>query len=85
MLKRLSGTTFMRCLYHQLLKLFESFREKIPSTTCFQIGYIAKRGNGMRWIEDSPDLRSMYKQLDTITLFCEGRADDSTTSGGNKQ
>ncbi len=70
------------------IKLIESFRDKIPSTTCFQIGYIAKRGNGKRWIEDSPDLRSMYKQLelcDTITLFCEGRADDSTSSGANKR
>ena len=54
-------------------KIRVSFNNYLPSTT-FDVGYIAKRGNGKRWILKEADLQSMYKQFDvcdTITLFCE--------------
>ena len=58
------------------MKLMDSFGEKIPSTCDFTVGYITKRGNSKRWIEQSADLNSMYKQFergDTITFFCDGK------------
>ena len=41
------------------LKLMDSFREKVPSSGDFPVGYITKRGNSKRWIEQPADLNSM--------------------------
>ena len=54
-------------------KLKESFPEKLASTD-FQMGYIEKRCNSKRWIEEPADCKSMYdryKEGDTITLWCQ--------------
>ena len=62
----------------------DSFREKVPSSGDFPVGYI-KRGNSKRWIEQAADLNSMYRQFesgDTITFFCDGK---SEKSGENKR
>ena len=75
-------------------KLIDSFQNKIPGDSeALQVGYIAKRGNGKRWIEEQADLTSMYMQFEhsnTITLFCEGHSesipkqDKATTSRKRK-
>ena len=52
-------------------KLEESFSEKLPSTQ-FQIGYIEKRCNAKRWIEEPADCKSMYdsyRKGDMIILW----------------
>ena len=57
-----------------------SFREKVPSSGDFPVGYITKRGNSKRWIEQGADLNSMYRQFesgDTITFFCDGKSEKS--------
>ena len=57
----------------------------MPSSGDFPVGYITKRGNSKRWIEQAADLNSMYKQFesgDTITFFCDGK---SEKSGENKR
>ena len=59
-------------------KLEESFSEKLASTE-FQIGYIEKRCNAKRWIEEPADCKSMYdsyRKGDTITLWCICVKDD---------
>lgn len=58
-------------------KLMDSFKDKLPSSLDFQIGYLTKKGNGKRWIELSADLASMYKHhefSDGITIFCDGKS-----------
>ena len=53
-------------------KLEESFSEKLASTE-FQIGYIEKRCNAKRWIEEPADCKCMYdsyRKGDMITLWC---------------
>ena len=30
-------------------KLMDSFKDKLPSSLDFQIGYLTKKGNGKRW------------------------------------
>ena len=67
-------------------KLRESFQDKLPASGSLQVGYIAKRGNGKRWIEQEADLASMYKHFEasqTVTLFCEGRPKSQTTATAN--
>jgi len=41
-------------------KLIESFEDKLPSFSDIEIGYIEKRSNAKRWIEDTEDLEAMY-------------------------
>ena len=69
------------------LKPMESFSDKVPANGELQVGYIARRGNGKRWIEQQADLTSMYKQFDnseSITFFCEGRRDSIPTGSKRK-
>ncbi len=67
-------------------KLKESFQDKIPGqSNDLQIGYIARRRNGKRWIENDADLSSVYAQLEhstSITLFCEGCLESTHTAFG---
>ena len=58
-------------------KLLETFQDKLPNTLDFQVGYLTRRGNSKRWIEQEADLISMYSQFeqgDTITIFCDGKS-----------
>ena len=60
-------------------KLEESFSEKLASTE-FQIGYIEKRCNAKRWIEEPADCKSMYdsyRKGDTITLCVKDNDGDA--------
>lgn len=66
-------------------RLMDTFKDKIPDTYNFQVGYHVKKGSGKRWIEQEADLVSMYKHYegsDTITLFCDGK---TTTPTGRKR
>ena len=47
-------------------------------TNCpdIEVGYIEKRSNAKRWIEDTQDLEAMYNTFatsDEITLWCNGQ------------
>ena len=59
----------------------DTFKDKLPPTYDFQIGYFTKKGNSKRWIEQEADLISMYSQFegsDAISLFCDGIPKDTT-------
>jgi len=53
-------------------KLKETFGiDKLPGNIeDLQIGYIAKRGNGKRWIDQDADLSSMYAQFEQSLSLC---------------
>ena len=58
----------------------DSFREKVPSSGDFPVGYITKCGNSKCWIEQAADSNSMYRQFesgDTITFCCDGKSEKS--------
>ena len=63
-------------------KLIEDFPDKLPSSPTFEVGYLEKKNNAKRWIEDSTDLTAMYYTFQpgsTVTIWCESK-DDSTST-----
>ena len=47
------------------------FKNKLSDSFSFQLGYVTKKGNSKRWIEQEADLASMYSQFelgDKITI-----------------
>ena len=40
-------------------KLIEDFPDKLPSSRTFEVGYLKKKNNTKRWIEDCGDLTVM--------------------------
>lgn len=59
----------------------DTFKDKLPDTLDFQVGYLTKKGNCKRWIEQDADLASMYTQCEgseTITIFCDGKSKEVT-------
>ena len=67
-------------------KLVDTFEEKLPPVSELECGYLEKRTNAKRWIEDDQDVEAMYNALsstDEITLWCQGRPPEKT--GGEKR
>ncbi len=70
-------------------KLKESFPDKLSAD--FQIGYIEKRCNSKRWIEEPADCKAMYdsyRKGDKITLWCVSIQDtdsDAQPAKGRKR
>ena len=65
----------------ELKKLMDTFKDKLPDSFDFQVGYVTKKGSSKRWIEQEADLTSMYKQLEgseTVTIFCDGKHKEPT-------
>ena len=47
-------------------KLMDTFKEKLPNTYDFQIGYLTKKGSSKRWIEQEADLQCMLSLTTVI-------------------
>ena len=63
-------------------KLIDDFPDKLPSSPTFEMGYLEKKNNAKRWIEDSVDLTAMYRHFQpgsTVTIWCESK--DSASTG----
>ena len=55
-------------------ELIASFGEKLPQLSELECGYLEKRSNAKRWIEEDKDLEVMYQTFEEnseITLWCE--------------
>ena len=64
-------------------KLIEDFPDKLPSSPTFEVGYIEKRNNAKRWIENTADLTAMYHIFQpgsTVTIWCESKDDSTSTN-----
>ena len=44
----------------------DTFKEKLPSTYDFQIGYLTKKGSSKWWIEQEADLQCMLSLTTVI-------------------
>ena len=58
------------------LRLIETFEDKLPPLSELELGYLEKKTNAKRWIEDRDDLEALYQAFssgDEITLWCDAR------------
>ena len=65
-------------------KLLEDFADKLPPNLTFEVGYIEKRNNAKRLIEEAADLVTMYQMFkpgSTVTVWCEGKSDEPKSAG----
>ena len=61
--------------------LIATFEDKLPTLSELKCGYLEKRTNAKRWIEDNKDLEAMYKTFSNkaeITLWCEGPSSEKS-------
>lgn len=68
--------------------MITTFEEKLPTLSELKCGYLEKRTNAKRWIEDDKDLEAMYKTFSDkaeITLWCEGPSSEEPTSKRGKK
>ena len=68
--------------------LIATFEEKLPTLSELKCGYLEKRTNAKRWIEDDKDLEAMYKTFSDkadITIWCEGPSSEEQTSKRGKK
>ena len=67
---------------HELkAKLIADFEDKLPPLIDLECGYMDKTSK--RWIEDDEDVDAMYGQVNSgneITIWCEGRSHEHSTS-----
>ena len=58
------------------LKLIETFEDKLPPLSELELGYLEKKTNAKRWIENQDDLEALYQAFfsgDEINLWCDAR------------
>ena len=57
------------------LRLIETFEDKLPPLSELELGYLEKKTNAKRWIEDRDDLEAYqaFSSGDEITLWCDAR------------
>ena len=91
---------FVNKVWHDVHTKFESvhkmkqtliaeFEDKLPPLSELKCGYLEKRTNAKRWIENDKDLDAMYKTFKDnreITLWCEGpTSEEHGTKRGKKR
>ena len=58
-------------------KFIEYFKEQVPDSVTFEAGFYEGQKHSKVWICSNEDLKCMYPSGE-ITLWCEGRIDDTT-------
>ena len=54
-----------------MVKLIENFKEQVPATIDFDIGYY--NGNQKAWLDDLNTMYARFKSGGTVTLWCDAR------------
>ncbi len=63
------------------IKLIEEFKEQVPNTVEFSVGYCEGSQQAKVWLVSSEDLHSMYLRYHKggpITLWCDGKSRESS-------
>ena len=65
------------------MKLIEQFKEHVPNTVDFSVGYYEGQQHTKVWLVTSDDLKSMYTKFSggQLTLWCDGKSEE----GKNKR
>lgn len=61
------------------VKLIEEFKEQVPDSVTFEVGYYEGQKHAKVWIFSDEDLQSMYEKYPKggdVTLWCEGRNEE---------
>lgn len=70
------------------VKLIESFRESVPNTIDFNVGYFEGSQQAKVWLVVTEDLNTMYQkypQGGAINLWCDARSDDAEVENVRKR
>ena len=62
--------TFLR------VKLVETFKERVPGTLDFNVGYYEGSQQAKIWLVTADDLKTLYRKFPKggqVTLWCDGR------------
>ncbi len=65
------------------IKLIEEFREQVPNTVDFAVGYFDGSQQAKTWLVTSDDLQTMYKKYPkggNVSLWCDGRSAEKCDS-----
>ena len=55
------------------VKLIDVFKESVPATIDFNVGYFEGSQQAKIWLVQPNDLKTMYQKYPTINLWCDGR------------
>ena len=70
------------------MKLIESFRESVPNTINFNLGYFESCQQGKIWLVVLDDLKTMhqkYSQGGAINLWCDARCNEMEVKNVRKR
>ena len=70
------------------VKLIEAFKDRVPSTLDFNVGYYEGSQQAKIWLVTSDDLKTLYQRFSgggQITLWCDGRAQEVDNSRKRKR
>lgn len=76
-----------KCIIDLKVRLLDEFKEQVPPTTDFSIGYFTGRTTTKHWIYTEEDLHMMYVNCPTpeIMLLCDGRSEVNVTPKSKRQ
>ena len=61
--------------------LIEEFKDQVPDSTSFQVGYFEGSQQMKIWIVTEVDLKDIHKARGQINMWCEGVSNDGATKG----
>lgn len=70
------------------VKLIDEFKEQVPDSLDFNVGYYEGSPQVRMWLVNSDDVEMMYKKVPngkTITLWCDGRVEKSVEERPGKR
>ena len=65
------------------MKLIDAFKEHVPNSNDFSIGYFEGHQHSKVWLVENDDLESMYAKLGSggdVALWCDGKLDGDLVS-----
>ena len=70
------------------VKLIEAFKDRVPSTLDFNVGYYEGSQQAKIWLVTSDDLKTFYRKFPKggqVMLWCDGRAQEGEGSQSRKR
>lgn len=69
------------------MKLIEEFKELVPDTLSFNVGYFEGQNHSKIWLVTREDFLTMYRKYPKgeVTLWCDGRSEEEEDIGCRKK
>ena len=62
------------------VRIMKEFREQVPQSITFSIGYFEGRQSAKHWIYTEEDLTAMYGRCGNEIMWCDGQTGDEPSS-----